>query len=400
MKALGMICGVGSMLIGAKKQGWDIVGNIEWREYYHAGTFEKNFPSAFMIHTIKDLTLQQLERCKDLDLIAGHTECGNFSLLHINKGDLMSDKSDIPQFVEAIKKFKPKTFIMDNLPGSLLACNYEYYKNNLPDYDIFFEWISNYNYGNIQKFRKRMFVIGALKELNFFFIPSEFEHNDIIIDKIKDLDNESFNHNIASDDMIMRGYSKYHFDRSFIPKSVEENRMTLREFKDCIRGLESGKCFDYYNKKGEQKHRIGCQKVNVYGYSPVIYGGGAAAFDNYYRSDTLNPFTIRERARIQGAPDDFIFYPVEVKSLKDYQSLIKQTGKFMPVEFCTFLTQYIKDFLEGKIDKNNYTTRRFIKSNELISENRFNYCKNFGYSNQKMVCEYCDMKNCNIKVGN
>ena len=56
MKALGMICGIGSMLIGAKRQGYDIVGNIEWRPGYWTGTFEHNFPGAFMVKNLKSLT--------------------------------------------------------------------------------------------------------------------------------------------------------------------------------------------------------------------------------------------------------------------------------------------------------------------------------------------------------
>src|SRR5574344_1683906 len=87
LKALGMISGVGSMLIGAKRQGYDIVGNIEWRQYYHTGTFEHNFPGSFMVDTLEEVTPEQIESCQDLDLIIGHTECGNFSNLRVNKSN-------------------------------------------------------------------------------------------------------------------------------------------------------------------------------------------------------------------------------------------------------------------------------------------------------------------------
>ena len=63
------------MLIGAKQQGYEILGNIEWRKYYHTGTFERNFPGGFMIDHLKDLTPEQIEKSKGVDVILGHTEC-------------------------------------------------------------------------------------------------------------------------------------------------------------------------------------------------------------------------------------------------------------------------------------------------------------------------------------
>ena len=41
LKALSFIGGIGSMLIGAKRQDYEIIGNVEWRDYYHTGTFEQ-----------------------------------------------------------------------------------------------------------------------------------------------------------------------------------------------------------------------------------------------------------------------------------------------------------------------------------------------------------------------
>ena len=47
MKAFGLISGVGSLLYGAKKAGFEIVGNCDWRKYYHTGSFEHNFKRPF-----------------------------------------------------------------------------------------------------------------------------------------------------------------------------------------------------------------------------------------------------------------------------------------------------------------------------------------------------------------
>ena len=386
-----MICGVGSMLIGAKRQGYDIVGNIEWRQYYHSGTFEHNFPGSFMTDTLKDLTPEQIESCKDLDLIIGHTECGNFSNMRANKNNAIDagDKGDIPQFVEAVQTLKPKFFVMDNLPKSLIVANWSYYAEALPDYDIHFEWVNNYGYGNVQKNRKRLFVIGSKKELGFCFIPGEFTHDVSVLERISEISPDAENHDKLDLDSIYGGWGRYQFDKEFISKSVDKNRLTLRQFQELIKDYPNNIHFPYHNKKGETKFKIGFSKINVNGPAMVLSGGGAC-FDNHFRSDTLFPFTIRERAKIQGCPDDFVFFPKRItKTGKQYGSLIKQTGKFMPVEFCTFITGQIWDFLNGVRDDWFYSGDRFINPNAFVDENKFSYCKEVGYSAQEKVCKYC-----------
>lgn len=394
MKALGMICGVGSMMIGAKRQGYQIIGNIEWRQYYHSGTFEHNFPGSFMVDTIKDLTPEQIESCEDLDLIIGHTECGNFSNMRANKNNAIDagDKGDIPQFVEAVQTLRPKFFVMDNLPKSLIVADWSYYMDALPDYEIHFEWVNNYGYGNVQKNRKRLFVIGSRRELGFYFIPGEFEHNTSVLERISEISPDAENNDRLDLDAVYGGWGRYQFDKDFIDRPIEENRLTLRDFQKLIKDYPNNINFPYFNKKGERKFKIGFSKINVNGPAMVLSGGGAC-FDNHFRSDTLYPFTIRERAKIQGCPDDFVFFPKGVtKTGKQYGSLIKQTGKFMPVEFCTFVTGQIKDFLEENRDEENYSNKRLLNPNAFIDQNKFEFCQMVGYSNQDKVCEFCGSK--------
>lgn len=392
MKALGMISGVGSMLIGAKAQGWDIIGNIEWRPYYHTGTFEYNFPGAFMVKTLADLDMDQEDKCMNLDLIIGHTECGNFSNLRAVKRE--GDIGDIPEFVEAVQKLKPKFFVMDNLPKSLLGANAKYWAESFPEYDIHFEWINNFGYGNIQKHRRRLFVIGSLKELGFYFIPGEQENKDTMRTRLSGIPDSVLNNDPLDLDAPYTHWSRYHIDPSFVTnKSMEDNKITLREFQDFLKDYKPYEVLQYYNRKGEQKKRIGFHLVDIDRAAPVISGGGCPGCDNHFRSDTLMPFTIRERARIQGCPDDFVFLPTGITTtIPERKMLIKQTGKFMPVEFCTFATGQIKAFLMRRRNEYDYTGKRLTKPNPVIDENKFNYCQTVGYTNQKKVCQFCGSK--------
>lgn len=391
MKALGVICGVGSMMIGAQRQGFDIIGNIEYRKYYDTGTFEYNFKDSFYEKSISDLSEDQLKSCEDLDLIIGHTECGGFSNLNKDKSKNIQagNRGDIPEFVDAVKTLKPKFFVMDNLPRSLQVADWWYYAEQLPEYDIHFEWVSNYNYGNSQRMRRRLFVIGSLKSLGFYFVPGEFEFDTTIRKRLSTISPDARNNEKLDPDKIYGGWGRYQFEPEYRHKSVDENRLTLRQLQEFIKDEPNNLNLKYYNKKGEIKRKIGFSKVDIDRPALVLSGGGAC-FDNHFKHDDLYPFTIRERAKLQGCPDDFVFLPEGVRETnKEYSALLKQTGKFMPVEFCTYVTGQIKEFLEGRDHSVGVTGERVITPNKYIDPNKYSYCKAVGYANPDMVCKYC-----------
>jgi hypothetical protein len=83
LKAMGVVSGIGSMLGAARLSGFEIVGNIEHRRYYHKkaedgkNTFTENFPGSFFHKEWSEMTEEQKELVVGkIDLILGHGECG------------------------------------------------------------------------------------------------------------------------------------------------------------------------------------------------------------------------------------------------------------------------------------------------------------------------------------
>jgi site-specific DNA-cytosine methylase len=380
MNAIGLTCGIGSMLIGAKAAGFRVIGNVEWRKYYHTGTFEKNFKGAFMIKSMSDLP-----EIGEIDLAMGHPECGNFSNLRTNicKYD---DPGDIPLFIDLVKRTNPKFFVMDNLPKSLIAVPIKRYAEELPEYDLFPEWISNYHYGNTQFNRRRFFLIGAKRSQKFVFHPGEFDHQKRLIDVIRDLpktDDIGINHvHWRRNDVIKTGWAAHQFGIK-----REGNKITYGELREFFRDYPLGANFKYLNKKGESKTRPGYCKIRLNHCSPVMTGGGSA-LDNHYREDTGMPLTQRERARIQGCPDDFIFYPLDfIHDPRSYACVYKQIGKFMPVEFCTFVARQIMAHLLGKGFRT--TGKRIVRRSPFVDEAKIGLCSM--RRRRKEWCEACWM---------
>lgn len=389
MKALGMICGIGSMLIGAKRQGYDIVGNIEWRPGYWTGTFEHNFPGAFMAKDLKSLTPEQLEQCKGVDYMAGHTECGNFSQVNMyHRPGHDSVFSDISNFAEAVRVLGPKVFAMDNLPPSLFQFGPDWWAAQCPGYDIDFEWVSNFNYGNPQKHRNRLFVIGAKSDLGFYFIPGEKpgELTDSVGQRLQGLAPDAPNHFVQDEEDWADGFFRYMTGLSISPGDGGE-RLTLREFRKFFGPQPSRTNLQYYTKIGKLSKRIGYQKIPSSGPCPVL-----CKYSTVFKSEDCRLLTVRERARMQGCPDDFVFIPEGQKpGDRGWAKQVMQTGKFMPVEFTTYLSAYVKWFLEGNRPEDfpQATFERHIKPNQHIDNAKQGWCEMYGYACQEQVCRFC-----------
>ena len=401
-QAIGLTSGIGSMLIGADIAGFSVVGNIEWRGYYRLkdhndkNTFIENFPGAFMARGLDDIPDGMIP--DDIDLAMGHPECGMYSLLNsVNKNSELdkNDAGDIPLFLEYVSKLKPKYFVMDDLPQCFNALPIESYVDLLPEYDLFPEWVSNYNYGNIQKHRKRMFMIGSLKTENYIFEPDEQEEFSswTIRDKIGDIEGKWGclpNH----DQHITNGSAT-----RFFHMRHRGDRPTWAEVqKYCKEHQKPKQNFKYHGENGEMKVRPSLARLDYDWTSPVLTGVNPSMHPTI-----CLPISIRERARIQGFPDDFEFFGSELVDGKwehgaKNSNMVKQTGKAMPIEFNEYIAKHIIAHIRGKPIQPS--GQRYLKPDKMISEAKYNFCKTSGYSNQAKACSNCWMKEtCDVKIG-
>lgn len=364
MNILGVYAGIGSPMVGAKIDGHNIVGNIEPRSFAHKvddegrNTFSQNFPSAFLIRKFEDMSLSEI------DIICGHPKCGMYSqLINISGEDrrhYAAQKSkEFEEFIRIVNLVKPKMAFFDNLPKSLAANPIQMYIDTLPDYNIHVEYVSNYHYGNCQKNRNRIFVIATLKELEFQFRPNETENTMVLSDVIADLEGlegtELFpNHDIHS------STAKSNSGR----RVFQDDCMTWDQIKKVFSEKGGNKSLHYYNKEGELKHHFGFRKASWDRSSNTLIGTHPQIHPK-----TLFPMSIRERARIQGFPDDFIFYGTRFEDDGTWVHnrngvMIQQTGKCIPCQFPRFLIAQFNAHIGGK--EFHCSGKRLAKPNKYV----------------------------------
>lgn len=390
LRALGVTCGIGSMLIGARQAGFDVVGNIEWRKYYHLrdaqgrNTFTENFSGAFFKYNDSLLTPEEETIATGCDIVLGHPECGAFSNLRNVKSANYDNPCDIPLFVELVAKFRPRFFVMDDLPPSFAAYPMARYVDLLHDYDLFPEWVSNYHYGNVQKHRKRMFMIGALKSERWAFVPNEIENGRTVADEIADL--EDFvgtgvpNHDVHNEGGVSN------CSRSPVG-GPGSKYLSWKELSEWFRDRPPGTIYSYVRPDGREVCKFGLARLHWDSHSHVLHGGRPLVHTN-----RCYPLTIRERARIQGFPDDFVFYGTkfDAEGKWDHEknsAMIKQTGKAMPVQFCRYVSRQIAAHCRGE----PFVTsgKRVLTPNKYVDAAKTWYCANVGYADQEKACKNC-----------
>ena len=295
------------------------------------------------------------------------------------------DVSDLPMFLKLVAELEPRFFLMDDLPDSFGPLPMSEYIKILPGYDLFPEWISNWGYGNIQKHRNRMFIVGAKKSEGFVFVPGEEEHGLVLRDAIS-----------RFLEVPAAGAPNHAFvDPAFVPGRYVNmrwygERSSWGDLAELFKTGDWGKNLKYYSPAGEQKVRPGTTNPKWDGFCPVLSGGY-----NPIHPIRRSPLSIRERAAIQGFPDDFLFHHDEEGPFRevwepynsDGQRGIKQTGKSMPLQFTTYVAAQVQAFINR--DTFATTGKRILKPNPKVTKAKEDFCRLSGYSNQAGACKQC-----------
>ena len=125
LTAIDLFSGCGGLTTGLRKAGFDVIGGVEL-DRNAADVYQLNHPNVHLWNEdISGLTayriISQLDlRVGDLDLLAGCPPCQGFSrVTTLNGGYTVTDERNelIFQFSRLVKELKPKTVMLENVPG-------------------------------------------------------------------------------------------------------------------------------------------------------------------------------------------------------------------------------------------------------------------------------------------
>lgn len=334
MKIVSFFAGAGGLDLGFEKAGFDVVWANEYdKEIWK--TFEENHENTFLDRrSIVDIPSIDVPDC---DGIIGGPPCQSWSEAGSKRG--ITDKRGqlFYEFMRILADKKPKFFLAENVSGMLLPAHKEALANIKEmfteiGYNLSFELLNVSDYG-IPQDRKRVFFIGYRKDLGIKFkfpeplTPLKKVTLEEAISDLKDnvLPAKEGNYTngekckIINHEYMIGGFS-----------SIFMSRNRVRAWNEVSFTIQAG---GRHAPLHPQAPKMKFIEQNI---REFVKGK-----ESLYRR-----LSIRECARIQTFPDDFIFH---------YESVVagyKMIGNAVPVKMAEILGKKIyKDLISLKTTK-------------------------------------------------
>lgn len=353
--------------------------------------FLKNIPQSILKSVINkeisDSTIEEIfeqidERItgteKTVDLIIGGPPCQAYSLVGRAR-DPNGMKEDprnhlYLQYVKFLKKYKPKMFVFENVPGIYSANNSTQMSKieqaiNDAGYKIGHNKILNSKNFNVLQDRKRVIIIGWLKELDLSIPPfKEIEVSDkrgfkLLYDDLPKLQNGEGHLGplsyISSDfnDYLVKSKIRTS-DENFVTQHIARpnNENDLEIYRVAVNLLlKDGKKLNYKDLPERLKrHKNENAFLNRFNVVPPenlsqTVVAHIAMDGHYYIHPDISQnrsISVREAARIQSFPDNFYFEGSRT-------SAFKQIGNAVPPLMAEGIASVIKKILSSKPNKND-----------------------------------------------
>ena len=268
---------------------------------------------------------------KKVDLIIGGPPCQAYSLLGRHHENIENDPRNklYIQYGRFLKKYEPKAFVFENVPGLLSANKGQHFKNlkayfRKIGYEVYHDTLNAADYGVLQA-RKRIIIVGWKKNNDFGFpeikkVIEEFTVNDIFQDlpKLKPGDGmQVAKYTIPKNDYLQKFELRNGVD--FVTQHISRphNERDLKIYKTAINKWNKGEERLRYpdlpkelkTHKNETSFTDRYKVVNGNGVSHTVVAHIAKDGHYYIHPDIkqCRSISVREAARLQSFPDDFYF---------------------------------------------------------------------------------------------
>ena len=307
LRAMELFAGCGGMSLGLKRAGFDIIYANEINADA-VKTYKKNFPEVFMQEgDIKKLNPALIKKqLGKVDVIAAGTPCQGFSMVGPRNINDPRNKLFL-QLLKFVKTFKPKMFVMENVPGILTMDNGKVIERIINSfsrigYFIQYKILSASEFG-VPQDRKRIFIIGTMKK-----IPSE--------KLFPKPEGKKVSVSEAISDLEFLGINEKATVHKIGPKSRYQSKMrkscnVVFNHESCNHNIKIQKRFARV-PHGENGQKIlqnsGTKKRDYYKLDPRKTSRTITTIPEdliHYKKNRIP--TVRELARLQSFPDDFQF---------------------------------------------------------------------------------------------
>ena len=340
---IDLFCGCGGLSKGFEMAGFNTVLAIDfWKDAVE--TFNNNHKNKVAIcddvSKISNDFLDDFTKKNKITGIVGGPPCQGYST--VGKRDINDDRNYLYlQYCRIVEKVKPEFFVLENVKG-LLTLNNGKFKEDIVErftklgYIVDYKILNSADYGVPQN-RNRVFFVG-IKNKKFKF-PKEKLKKVTTYEAISDLTS-------YEDKYTTSAQTSYQKNMRGNNNQLKNNEFTVHTEKtiDVISKIpDGGKITDLPKEFWEiRKYNKAFQRMNSKLQSNTIDTGHR----NYFHYSENRIPTVRESARIQSFPDNFIFYGSRT-------SQYKQVGNAVPPLLANAIAIEIMKQIGGDEDGKN-----------------------------------------------
>lgn len=308
---------------------------------------------------------------ENVDVVIGGPPCQAYSVAGRarDKNRMQGDHRNFlyKYYVEFLKKYQPKIFVFENVPGILSASNGKHlndifdavraagYELSLPTNDKRF--LNAKDFGVLQD-RKRVIIVGWKKELGLSYPDFELSEPKFKIQKdlfadLPELKNGEGTMNAVKYKKTTTEYlkqSKIRTDIDFVTQHIARpnNENDLEIYRIAVQEWEQGRRLNYaklpqrlIKHSNTKTFTNRFQVVNGEGVSHTVVAHIAMDGHYYIHPDIKQnrSISVREAARIQSFPDDYFFEGSRTAAFK-------QIGNAVPPLMAEKIARKIKEMLK------------------------------------------------------
>jgi DNA (cytosine-5)-methyltransferase 1 len=385
MKSIELFVGAGGLALGTASAGFKHVGVFEW-DKYACDTIREN--AANKLEPVVAWPLFQGDvrgvdfRCFEdrIDLVSGGPPCQPFSLGGKHRGRL-DDRDMFPQAVRAVREIRPKAFIIENVRGLTRPVFYNYFQYirlqfEFPEielrdneewqdhlsrlekhktrgkirglrYNVVSEVLNAADYGVPQR-RERVFIVGFRDDLGIDWSFPEATHSREALRRSQSRGGDYWNRHCISARKLPAWARSALLGTAVNQTTIEavdcKSWVTTR---DAITGLPRPAKYPA-SEVANHRLQLGSRAYAGHTGSPLdlpaktLKAGdhGVPGGENMLILDdgSVRYFTVRESARLQTFPDDFVFHGTWTETMR-------QLGNAVPVRLAAAVVGSVSESL-------------------------------------------------------
>ncbi len=342
---IDLFCGAGGLSYGFEQAGYEILLGID-NDELALKTFTQNHKNAKSL--CRDITkidgvsaIKDIIGDKKVDLIIGGPPCQGFSIAGSRNFDDPRNKLYL-SYIKLVEEIMPTAFIIENVPGIISLFNGEVKDNIIKrfskiGYNVTYKVLCASDYG-VPQSRRRVLFVGILNSKKPFVFPQEGD--EITTCKMALSDLPELVETLGEEHQKYRTSPQNNYQRLMRKNSKDVQNHIAASHSDKIKHIislvpDGG---NYKDLPAEYRHsrnfHVAWTRFCSNKPAPTIDTGHRHHF--HYKYNRVP--TVRECARLQSFPDDFIFYGNKTQQFR-------QVGNAVPPLMAKKVAEKLLEFL-------------------------------------------------------